>query len=105
MNVFQQYRMALPLFFPSTDLLITWQIQYRVLDEITWNNPPPHRSQIDGTLMAPLPDLNKEFDDLVQKLTDTTFRAVSNRMHLYSREVKEKLLQNWDAILRRASVK
>jgi hypothetical protein len=30
MSLFEQYRMNIPLFFPSTDLLTTWQLKYTV---------------------------------------------------------------------------
>ena len=131
MSVFEQYRMGLPLFFPSIQLLVHWQIKYRVVDEINWNNSPRNQTPINGTLMSTRPDPNKQFDKqsleywlnfadfyqfphiqyfdsfdvLVQKLIKTDFVAVSKRMHVYSSQVKERLMKNWDDILRRASVK
>lgn len=53
MSIFEQYRMNIPLFFPTKRLLIEWNTKYWALRERTWQywetfvpvNLPPHRSQ------------------------------------------------------------
>jgi hypothetical protein len=37
MSIFEYYRMGIPIFVPSTELLARWQLKYRVMDERTWN--------------------------------------------------------------------
>lgn len=54
MSIFEQYRMNIPLFFPSTELLLKWNIEHWVVNERTlpWRvrdprpfTSPPHPSQ------------------------------------------------------------
>lgn len=59
MSIFEQYRMNIPLFFPSLALLTQWHLKHFVLKEKSWegmrspNNPPcnstipPHPTQMD----------------------------------------------------------
>jgi hypothetical protein len=37
MSMFEQYRMNIPLFFPSDDLLTAWQHDHMVMNERTWD--------------------------------------------------------------------
>lgn len=37
MAVIEYYRMGIPLFAPSLDLLVSWQTDHLVMDEISWN--------------------------------------------------------------------
>ena len=50
MSLFEQYRMNIPLFFPSIDLLASWQYEHGVMTERTWDvvrgRPPPRGSII-----------------------------------------------------------
>lgn len=54
MSIFEQYRMAIPLFFPSVDLFTRWNVKYRLAYDRTsamlWgfsyaSDIPPHASQ------------------------------------------------------------
>jgi hypothetical protein len=64
MSIFEQYRMNVPLFFPSKSLLISWDIEHWLLRERTqpWSTRspralPPHESQ------KHLPDPNDEYNE------------------------------------------
>jgi hypothetical protein len=37
MSIFEYYRMGIPMFVPSTELLAKWQLKHRVMDERTWD--------------------------------------------------------------------
>ena len=37
MSLFEYYAMHIPVFVPSLDLLIKWQMDNRVMDELSWN--------------------------------------------------------------------
>jgi hypothetical protein len=37
MSIFEYYRMNIPLFVPSPKLLAKWQMEYRILKELTWD--------------------------------------------------------------------
>lgn len=37
MSIFEYYRMDIPIFVPSPDLLASWQLKHRVMDERTWS--------------------------------------------------------------------
>jgi len=130
MSLFEQYRMNIPLFFPSIDLLTEWHYTYRVIDERTWDSVykhPSNTSKIPGVLGADIPDPNNEFDrnairywlqfsdfyqwphiiyfksidDLVIKLTTTDLMQVSQNMKIYNTDLKRKLFEQWHSILRR----
>eukprot|EP00223_Ostreococcus_mediterraneus_P007849 CAMPEP_0179702648 /NCGR_PEP_ID=MMETSP0937-20121108/2385_1 /TAXON_ID=548131 ORGANISM="Ostreococcus mediterraneus, Strain clade-D-RCC2593" /NCGR_SAMPLE_ID=MMETSP0937 /ASSEMBLY_ACC=CAM_ASM_000575 /LENGTH=315 /DNA_ID=CAMNT_0021575787 /DNA_START=630 /DNA_END=1577 /DNA_ORIENTATION=- len=37
MSIIEYYRMGIPLFAPSVNLLIKWQVKYLIMDELSWN--------------------------------------------------------------------
>lgn len=37
MSIFEYYAMGVPMFAPSLELLVEWQIKHKVLDELSWN--------------------------------------------------------------------
>ncbi len=37
MSIFEYYRMDIPMFVPSPELLADWQLKHRVMDERTWS--------------------------------------------------------------------
>ncbi|CAF0809617.1 unnamed protein product [Didymodactylos carnosus] len=126
MSLFEQYRMQIPLFFPTIDLLTEWHLKYRIVSERTWDNPARKMSRIKGVLKN-VPDPNNEFDgeavrywlkyadfyqwpniiyfnstdDLIWKLSNTNLTHVSLQMKSYNRQVKEEVLQKWKVILDR----
>ena len=128
MSLFEQYRMNIPLLFPSLDLLTQWHLNYSLVNEKTWDQAwygiVPNSSHIPGVL-AGVPDPNNDHDrtsvrywlnfsdfyqwphityydstdDLVQKLTTTDFPSISKKMKEHNKQLKENLLRKWKEIL------
>jgi hypothetical protein len=128
MSLFEQYRMNIPLVFPSLELLTQWHLKYGLVSEKTWDQTlagiRPSRSRIDGVL-ANVPDPNNELDqkavrywlnfsdfyqwphiiyfdstdDLIEKLTSTDFSLISRKMKRYNKLVGKNLLKKWNQIL------
>lgn len=129
MSLFEQYRMGIPLLFPSLDLLAEWHYRFGIVNERSWNNviygKRSNSSDING-VFSNIPDPNNDFDrnaikywlkfsdfyqwpyiiyydsfeDLVHKLHTTNFNLVSMKMKTYSTEVKQMLFVKWKTILR-----
>ncbi|CAF0921036.1 unnamed protein product [Adineta ricciae] len=128
MSLFEQYRMNIPLLFPSLDLLTQWHLEFSVVNEKTWDQAwygtIPNGSRIPGVLSG-VPDPNNDrdrtsvrywlnfsdfyqwphityydsTDDLVQKLTTTDFPSISKKMKEHNKQLKENLLTKWKEIL------
>ena len=132
MSLFEQYRMNIPLFFPSLDLLSKWHLKYRVITERTWSGISgnlKNSSVISGVLGGDIPDPNNEFDldairywlqfcdfyqwphityfnsidDLALKLTTTNLEQISQNMKIYNRNLTKHLHEQWRQILDRIS--
>jgi hypothetical protein len=132
MSLFEQYRMNIPLFFPSLDLLTEWHFTYRVVGERTWDGVSGKRrnaSTIVGVLGSDIPDPNNEFDrhairywlnfsdfyqwphityynsteDLAIKLTTTDLVRISENMKIYNENFKKSLHDQWRQIVERIS--
>ncbi len=130
MSLFEQYRMNIPLFFPSLDLLTEWHYTHGVIDERTWNGVLRNRknaSVISGILGSGIPDPNNELernairywikfsdfyqwphityynsvDELVTKLRTTNLTQVSENMKVYNTKLKRNLFEQWRDILKR----
>ena len=128
MSLFEQYRMNIPLFFPSLDLLTDWQFRYHVMKERTWSQVRgriPDGSPIPGVKEG-VPDPNNEkdkdaikywikyadfytfphiilynsVDDLIFKMETTDLNIVSDKMKKYNVEFKKELLNKWKPILK-----
>ncbi|CAF1234777.1 unnamed protein product, partial [Adineta ricciae] len=128
MSLFEQYRMNIPLFFPSLDLLADWHFAYRVVRERTWGGVIEdlrNSSLISGVLDKHRPDPNNEFDrnaiyywlkfsdyyqwpyityfdsvdDLAVKLSQTNLTDISEKMSLYNAHVEKDLHEKWRGIL------
>ena len=130
MTIFELYRMNVPMFFPSLELLSAWQLKHTVVKERTFlmyryhirSNAsiiPPHPSQVG------IPDPNDDSDldaikywfryadfyqlphiiyfdsvyELITKLKRTNLAEVSARMREYNKSSREKIMQQWRAIL------
>ncbi|CAF3241234.1 unnamed protein product [Rotaria sp. Silwood2] len=133
MSLFEQYRMNIPLFFPSLDLLTEWHYTYRVVNERTWDGISgniKNASRISGVLGPDIPDPNNEFDrdairywlkfsdfyqwphiiyfnstdELVIKLKTTNLAQVSSNMKVYNANFKKNLFEQWRQILQRANL-
>jgi hypothetical protein len=128
MSLFEQYRMNIPLVFPSLDLLTKWHYEYGLVSEKTWvqtlTGAIPSRSSINGVLTN-VPDPNNDLDrisirywlnfsdfyqwphiiyyestdDLVKKLYTTDFAMISKKMKKYNKQFAENLIQKWKQIL------
>jgi hypothetical protein len=128
MSLFEHYRMNIPLFFPSLDLLTDWDYTYRVVTERTWDRISgnlKNSSVIPGVLTSDIPDPNNEFDrnairywlqfsdfyqwphiiyfnstdDLAKKLMNTNLIEVSQNMKIYNANVTKTLHEKWRQIL------
>jgi hypothetical protein len=128
MSLFEQYRMNIPLFFPSLDLLADWHYTYRVIDERTWDGVSGNRkntSVLPGVLGPDIPDPNNEFDrnaisywlqfadfyqwphityfnsidDLAIKLITTNLTEVSENMAKYNAKLRKHLQELWRQIV------
>jgi len=124
MSIIEQYRMNVPLFFPSMPLLLRWNAERRVLVKRTESIPlmEPHRSQ--RRVPSPVDDDDKDamhywfqfadyyrlphvtyFDSvehLVQvlgRLTDVDLLSISDRMKRHNAKVKGELLKTWRTVL------
>ena len=71
MSIFEYYRMGIPMFVPTPELLAKWQMEYRILSELTWDmvfSKPKDHSNVDGwrsedgTLLHPF-DPNNQFSE------------------------------------------
>ncbi|CAF4573824.1 unnamed protein product [Rotaria magnacalcarata] len=128
MSLFEQYRMNIPLVFPSLHLLTKWHYEYGVVAEKTWeqvlNERRSKSSRINGVL-TDVPDPNNDYDrsairywlnfsdfyqwphityyestdDLIAKLISTDFRMISKQMKEYNRQVGESVVNKWKEIL------
>ena len=121
MSFFELYRMALPLFFPSSALLARWERQQHVLSErVYWrfaNSPlrrPPtpnpnslqdanavdHWVRLSDQYVYPHVQYFSSAYDLARKLKTTDFRAVSRAMSSHAREMQPLMRGKWQAVLR-----
>ena len=102
MSFFEYYRLAVPLFFPSMELMLELKISHRV----AWRHVPEPALRQDHLPFSPLDEANREaerfwysladfytwphvqyFDsaqDLAEKLLTTDLAAVSRAMREYS---------------------
>jgi len=125
----EQYRMNIPLFFPSIDLLTHWQLEFQVVRQRTWDGymmKRPHRSRILGKLPQ-VPDPNDDtdegaikywlqyadfyqwphivyyssMDDLVRKLATSNLTMISNNMAAYNVKTRLLIKNTWSDILLR----
>jgi hypothetical protein len=128
MSLFEQYRMNIPLVFPSLNLLTHWHYKYGLVNEKTWDQTltgiMPGGSNIKGVLTdVPDPNNDKNYtairywlnfsdfyqwphiiyyestDDLIQKLDTTDFWMVSRKMKKYNKQFSKNLLNKWKQIL------
>lgn len=128
MSFFEQYRMNIPLIFPSLNLLSQWHFEHGVINEKTWDQTfsgiRPNQSHIDGVIKG-IPDPNNDrsqtairywlnfsdfyqwphityfesTDDLIDKLARTDFRLISKRMKEYNTQLSQNLIHKWKSIL------
>ena len=131
MSMFEQYRMNIPLFYPSLRFLTQLQMEYAPVSERTWARVYGRgqivQSDILGHANIWWPDPNNDRDahalqywlaksdfyvkphiqyynswaDLLVKLTTTDLAAVSRRMADENARVEAKLKRQWKGLLMR----
>ena len=123
----EQYRMNIPMFFPSLDLTVAWHLEYQFVRQRTWDGYLQKKStgsSIIGVQSA-VPDPNNEvdekairywmkyadyyqwpnlvyydsIDDLVDKMATVNLTALSLRMSDYNTQVKQHIKDKWSEIL------
>jgi len=130
MSIFEYYRMGIPLFAPSPDLMTKWQQKYKVMSEITWNcvyGRCQDKSQIPGHPKSPHGDkdpndlnnfrywiqfadfyqwphivLFDDWEDLFEKLAGADLNDIHNKMMEYNVHQKQVLQRDWLDILDKA---
>ncbi|XP_013407498.1 uncharacterized protein LOC106171609 isoform X2 [Lingula anatina] len=127
----EQYRMNIPLFFPSLDLLIKWHLKYQLLQQRTLagqEGRSAKASAIPGVMDVPDPNddtydvalrhwlqyadyyqwpyviLFESLDDLVEKLERVDLAETSREMMTYNTYLKEQLLDKWKRVLTRLAI-
>ena len=125
-TLFEHYRMNIPLFFPSKELLVDWHIMHGLVEERTWhdehghnaslmtgvgNEPNPkdddeaslkHWLQFADYYQWPHIEYYKSVGDLVKKLASMEtgdFEAISNKMKKENANVKKYILEKWTDII------
>jgi len=130
MSIYEQYRMNIPLFFPSRDLLVEWQLNRNILTEINIyfgggtsfrpiasqrHVPHPYVVQLDSAAYwLPLADWYSlphvfyydSFEHLARILNDVTddeLRRTSRQMKQYNEMFRLELVEKWKNILLRVA--
>lgn len=123
----EQYRMNIPLFFPSLDLLTKWHVKYQVVRQRTWNGYMMRQSSKSGIpgLFSKVPDPNNDMDedavhywlnfadfyqwphviyfdsvdDLVDKMMTVDLDEISRRMRQFNDQVRHSIKATWSKVL------
>ena len=133
MSLFEYYAMHIPVFVPSLDLLIKWQMDNRVMDELSWNcvfGNCESRSEIAGCERSVHPhDPNDvtnpeslrywlkfadfyqwpgivcfdDWDDLIEKIESTDLSNASSVMKQHWVKEKTKVTHIWSEFIHAAS--
>ena len=123
----EQYRMNIPLFVPTINLLAKWHVQYQVVGQRTWASYRHQRaegSDIEG-VMPSVPDPNNDLDeeavkywlrfadfyqwphiiyyesmeDLIDKMLTIDLKEISNRMKEHNIKVRQDLKDLWSKVI------
>ncbi|ELU12342.1 hypothetical protein CAPTEDRAFT_189487 [Capitella teleta] len=123
----EQYRMNIPLFFPTVELLAKWHVQYQVVRQRTWSGymrKKTSQSAIPG-VVPNVPDPNNDLDedavrywlkfadyyqwpniiyyrsieDLVNKMLHIDLDVISQRMKVHNEKVTHEVKDIWSAML------
>ncbi|ESO06885.1 hypothetical protein HELRODRAFT_170916 [Helobdella robusta] len=123
----EQYRMNIPMFFPSLDLLTSWHLKFQVVRQRTWSGYMLERSNSSNIkgIFSNVPDPNDDFDedairywlqfadfyqwphliyfdsidDLVNKMLNVDLNEISKRMKVYNNKVKAYIKKAWSDVL------
>lgn len=129
MSIFEYYSMGIPLFAPSLELLIRWQLDYLVMRELSWNcatgrckahsaiahdSTSPHACDPNNILSGeclrewlqyadfyqwPGIVLFDSWDDLFTKIDESDLDSMHNIMMSYKEEQMNRTLSMWRRIL------
>ena len=131
MSFFEYYRMGIPLFVPSPDLLTVWQQKLKVVSEISWNcvyGRCQDTSQVEGHpnsthgnkdpnnvnnnfrywiqfadfYQFPHITLFDDWKDLLEKLNVADLNGIRYNMMEYNNQQKKVLKREWNEILDKA---
>ena len=123
----EQYRMNIPLFFPSINLLTKWHVEYQVVRQRTWAGYMMKRLSASpiGGVEDSWPDPNNDIDedairywlkfadfyqwphiiyfdsvdDLVNKMLTVNLNNVSSSMKNYNAVVRQDIKNTWSKVL------
>ena len=119
-NMFELYRLNVPLFAPSLDLLIKWHTEHQILRERIYGQPQPFRT---STTPSPNSDspaslrhwlslcdwykwphvvLFESWSDLMSKLAKTNLASVSEAMSRHNDAQRKELVSTWEKVLLKA---
>ena len=129
MSLFEHYRMNIPLFFPSFELLAKWQLEHMVMSERTWygaiHGKKANASTIPGVMDIPDPNNDSDLEaikywikyadfyqwphityyesaqDLIIKIQKANLKDISEKMKLFNKKAKDELVVKWNTILNR----
>ena len=128
----EQYRMNIPLFFPTLDLLAKWHVEHGVVRQRTWaayREQRSSRSVLRGVVGSDVPDPNDDVDeaavrhwlryadfyqwphiiyyesveDLVDKMVTVDLDEISRRMREYNKRMRDEIKKIWSNILVKVS--
>jgi len=130
MSLFEYYAMNIPMFVPTLDLLVRWQIEYQIMDELSWNcvlsscnktslipaHPSsPHKVDPNNVLdpaalryWLKFADFYQwpgiiyfhNWNDLVSKAMTTDLKQVSAVMRKHKVKEMRKTLKLWETVMR-----
>lgn len=135
MSLFEYYAMQIPMLVPSLDLLVEWQVEHLLLEELSWNcvfNKCPETSVLAPHENSPHPfDPNDvlnpaalrywlkyadfyqwpgiiyfhSWDDLLDKVQSTDFADISRVMGEYNQQRISHVKGKWEEIIDRTTMK
>ena len=115
-------RIGIPIFVPSLELLVQWELQRHVMSErVYWKHAPsplrrptsPNPNSLQGLnalnywiqlsdpYVYPHVQYFDSAEDLAEKLASTDMRAVGAKMRKHSAEMQPVMRQKWRAVLRK----
>ena len=130
MSLFEYYAMNIPMFVPTLELLVKWQTEHLIMDELSWNcvlsscnksslipaHPSSPHNLDPNDVLDPVtlrywlkfadfyqwPGIVyfRDWEDLVEKAMNTDLVEISAIMREYKRDETQKTLKMWQNILR-----
>jgi hypothetical protein len=130
MSLFEYFSMNIPMFVPTLELLVKWQTQHLIMDELSWNcvlsscnetsiisahprspheldpndvlNPVALRYWLKFADFYQWPGIVyfQDWEDLVEKALNTDLVEISAIMREYKRDETQRTLKMWQSIMR-----